>query len=176
MRRPKKLFSNLLLTTLVTLSCASAANARTWHVNVEDDLFSDTGKKAFLSSPGNFHPLVFNCDSSGISIALLERSQQTRDETRDYAAPVTLIVKVDDSDPIRLAATWSRRNEHYFHAEVDDKESLPDIVKTLKQIQAAKSKVLVGIQFNTKNFSESIRVNGSTAATTTFLKACGVDK
>lgn len=170
----QKIMKAVLFSGLIA-SSISMANARTWSVEIEDDLFSETGKKAMLVSPGNFRPLIFTCDSSGIEFALLEKSQKTKDESSSISAPVTLVLKVDDEAPIRFSANLRRRNEHYYHASVLGKDYPEETVTALKQIQAAKSKILIGIMLgNDNNYSEAIGVSGSTATTTAFMKACGI--
>ncbi|MFT0850910.1 hypothetical protein VRY85_09020 [Achromobacter sp. F4_2707] len=164
----------LLLVGLV-FSTISAASARNWYVKVEDDLFSETGKKAFLTSDNDFHPLIFECDSSGTEMALLEKSPQTRNETANNSSVVTLILKVDSADPIRFNASWYRRNENYTQIIVSDNDYAAEVLTVLKQIQAARSKILVGVVLPSgQKFSEAIGVSGSTASTTTFMDACGI--
>ncbi len=56
--------------SLVALFVSFSANAGPrWYVSVEDDLFSDTGKKVTLvsSGSGNSGKLVFDCENNKLS-------------------------------------------------------------------------------------------------------------
>jgi len=159
----------------LSLLLTSVATAASWSVSVEDDLFSKTGKKAMLGTNGEQRPLVFDCDSSGISFALLEKSRLTNDERRFEPRPAKLLIKVDDAEPFNFSASVNRRNDYYFQIQVAGTQYPTETAELLHQIQAAQSKILVGVEFPSGDkYSDSVGVSGSTAATGKFLKACGI--
>ena len=83
------------------------------------------------------------------------------------------LTKVDDTPANKLEASLSRRNAQAVEVGTDDAEK---ITAVLKQLQNAKSKILVGIQTqdggNQSSFSGN--ASGSTAATNSFIKACEI--
>lgn len=160
----------------LSLLMASTASAANWSVSIEDDLFSKTGKKAMLGTNNNQRPLIFDCDSTGISFAILERSRRTNDEKTFAPYAAKLIIKVDDAEPFHFSGAVSRRNDYYYHVQVIGSQYPDETIKLLHQIQAAQSKILMGIEFPSGDkVSESLGVSGSTSATSKFLKSCGIE-
>lgn len=84
-----------------------------------------------------------------------------------------LIIKIDGNPANKLEASLSRRNAQAIEVGADDAEK---ITAVLKQLQNAKSKILVGVQTqdggNQSSFSGN--ASGSTAATNSFIKACEI--
>lgn len=162
--------------SLVALFISFSANAGPrWYVGVEDDLFSDTGKKATLISSGNRESLVFDCENNKLGFAFVEKSPLTfNDKHTRFSRPVKLIIKVDDNESFIFNAAYNRRNEDYKQAalvfEYSDKAVFLPI---FEQFETAKSKILVGIDYGDSKYSRTIGVTGSTAATKRFLKSCG---
>ena len=162
--------------SLVALFVSFSANAGPrWFVDVEDDLFSDTGKKATLVSSGNSEKLVFDCENNKLSFAFLTKSSLTfNDKHTGFSRPVKLIIKVDDNEPFIFNAAYSRRNEYFQHAFVEFEYSDKAVfLPAFEQFESAKSKILVGRDYGNSKYSSTIGVAGSTAATKRFLKSCG---
>lgn len=162
--------------SLVALFVSFSANAGPrWYVSVEDDLFSDTGKKATLVSSGNSEKLVFDCENNKLSFAFLIKNPLTfNDKHTGFSRPVKLIIKVDDNEPFIFNAAYSRRNEYFQHAFVEFEYSDKAVfLPAFEQFESAKSKILVGRDYGNSKYSSTIGVAGSTAATKRFLKSCG---
>ena len=164
--------------SLVALCVIFSANASAqWFAHVEDDIFSDTGKKATLISGGNTGSLVFDCENNKLHFAFVEESPLTfNDKYTGFSYPVKLIIKVDDNQPFSFDAVRKRRNQHTREAglvfEYSEKE---DFLPVFEQFESAKSKILVGIDSGRDSkYSRTIGATGSTAATKRFLKSCGL--
>lgn len=142
-----------------------------WTTSIDDDLFSG-GQKAVMHGTLNSPSigLIFDCTKSDLSIAYVEQDT-TSSDTGSF--PVDLIIKVDGNSILKLDAALSRRNSQYLQIKSDNTDQINSI---LKQLQSAKSKVLVGVQTkdggNQSSFSGS--VSGSTVAVNRFVKACEI--
>lgn len=162
--------SNIIKITLIAAFFSPLAHAQ-WLTDTEDDLFSG-GKKAMMigTLTSSSSAIIFDCSKGKLSVAYVEE-----DKSSDFSAdiPADLIIKIDGNTAIKLDASLSRRNAQAVQAKSDD---LENITPLLKQIQSAKSKVLVGLQTkdggNQSSFSGN--VSGSTAAVDSFVKACEI--
>jgi len=165
------MLKNKLIKIVVLSSLVSPFAHAQWFTNVEDDLFSG-GKKAVMmgdltSSTG---AIIFDCTKDKLSAAYVEEDGSTKEVGH---IPMDLVLKVDGKDTTKLDASLSRRNAKSVQVSSDDAEKIKPL---LKQLQEAKSKVLVGIQTkdggNQSSFSGN--TSGSTAAATSFIKACEI--
>lgn len=173
--------------SLVALFVSFSANAGPrWYVSVEDDLFSDTGKKVTLVSSGNREKLVFDCENNKLSFAFLMsydfliknpgfiiKNPLTFNDSR----PVKLVIKVDDNESFIFNAAYGHREINMFSMlsmsvkfEYSDKAVF---LPAFEQFESAKSKILVGLESGDSKYTSTIGVAGSTAATKRFLKSCG---
>lgn len=150
-------------------------NANTWAVIVEDDLFSSSGKKAVLGSPGRGHVLIFECENDLLGLALLLRERVTFDEPLGFSVPVSLIIKVDEAEPVHFDAEMYRRNENYVQAVYSSDYEDEKLLSLLGQVEGAQSKILAGIDvMGEKKSSYTVSVTGSTRSAKEFKKACGI--
>ncbi|WP_334677549.1 hypothetical protein [Klebsiella pneumoniae] len=161
----------LINAALAAVLLTSFASHAQWLTKVDDDLFTG-GKKALmigdLSSSNS--GLIFDCTKNKLSVAYVETDKSSDSVP---AIAMDLIIKVDGNPANKLEASLSRRNAQAIEVSTDDAEK---ITAVLKQLQNAKSKVLVGIQTqdggNQSSFSGN--ASGSTAATNSFIKACEI--
>lgn len=163
--------NNLIKISLIAASLLSPIAHAQWITNTEDDLFSG-GKKAMMlgSLTSSTGAIIFDCTKEKLTAAYVEEDKSS-DEVPNL--PMDLIIKVDENAATKLDASLSRRNAQSVQIKSDDSEK---ITQLLKQLQDAKSKVLVGMQTkdggNQSSFSAN--VSGSTAAVNNFTKACEI--
>ncbi|MFH3346653.1 hypothetical protein [Klebsiella aerogenes] len=142
-----------------------------WLTTVDDDLFSG-GKKAMMigSLSSSDSALIFDCTKTKISVAYVETDKSTESLP---TMSMDLIVKVDGNPINKFKASLARRNAQAIEIKSDDTEMITTL---LKQLQNAKSKVLVGVQTpdggNQSSFSGN--ASGSTVAANSFVKACEI--
>lgn len=156
---------------LLTVLLAPMAYAD-WATKTDDDVFSG-GKSAMLlgilsSMSDN---VVFDCSENKLTFSLLE---EDNDSKLDAPIPVDLFVKIDNNEITKLNALMMRRNSKFMGAESSDKDG---IIKLLKQLQAAKKKIIVGIQGKGGESRQSYSgdVINSTGAVSKFVKACKIN-
>jgi hypothetical protein len=155
------------MVALLGITISSAASAD-WSTSTQDDIFSG-GKKAMLF--GNISPsqaVAFDCDSDGLSLALLQEEKWPEGMT---SSTWKLLVKVDQGEIHRFTAESSKRNNDYSQYITHEKE---EILKVLSDLREAKSVVQLGLQseaFNSK-WSGTASVGGSTRETDKFIQAC----
>lgn len=165
-----------LLTLAASIIFSSSALAR-WDVQVDEDLFSSTGKKAVMMSGHRSDLLLFSCDADKLEMALLSPSRKTFEEKAFDDIPVKLIIKVDDSKPLHFDANINRRNEHYHQVVVKFSHEDPaNYIVLLEKVKNAMDKILVGISADNSGHRQtiSITINGSTVATSRFMASCGL--
>ena len=160
--------NNIIKITFVAAVLASPIAHAQWVTNTEDDLFSG-GKKAMML--GDNGAIVFDCPKEKLSAAYVEMDKSTESLSE---VPMDLIMKVDGNTAVKLDATLSRRNVQSLQIQSDDADQLKTV---LKQLQGAKSKVLVGVQTKDggNQHSMSANVSGSTTAVNSFIKACEIN-
>ncbi|MBJ9163384.1 hypothetical protein I5485_13190 [Citrobacter farmeri] len=163
--------NNLIKISLIVASLASPIAHAQWITNTEDDLFSG-GKKAMMlgSLTSSSGAIIFDCTKEKLTASYVEEDKSS-DEVPNLSTD--LIIKVDGNAATKLDASLSRRNAQSLQIKSEDSEN---ITQLLKQLQGAKSKVLVGVQTkdggNQSSFSAD--VSGSTAAVNSFIKACEI--
>lgn len=151
----------------VGISISSAASAD-WSTSTEDDIFSG-GKKAMLL--GNISPnqmVAFDCDSEGLSLALLQKEKWPSERT---SSAWKLLIKVDKGEIHHFTAESAKRNDDYAQYVTHEKE---EILKVLADLREAKSVIQLGIQseeFDSK-WSGTVSAGGSTRETDKFTQAC----
>lgn len=163
--------TNFISAALVAVMFTSFSASAQWLTKVDDDLFTGGKKAVMLGSLSSSNSgLIFDCTKNKLSVAYVET-----DKTEDSVPTVAmdLIIKVDDNPINKLEASLSRRNAQSIEVAADDAEK---ITVVLKQLQSAKTKVLVGVQTrdggNQSSFSGN--ASGSTTATNSFIKACEI--
>ena len=164
--------NNIIIITFVAAVLASPIAHAQWVTNTEDDLFSG-GKKAMMLGEvsSDNGAIVFDCTKEKLSAAYVEMDKSTESLSE---VPMDLIMKVDGNTAVKLDATLSRRNVQSLQIQSDDADQLKTV---LKQLQGAKSKVLVGVQTKDggNQHSMSANVSGSTTAVNSFIKACEIN-
>lgn len=162
--------NNIIKLSIIAALFSPLAHAQ-WVTNVEDDLFSG-GKKAMMigSVSSENSAIVFDCTKSELTAAYIEMDKTTESISE---IPMDLIMKVDGNSPVKLDAALSRRNVQFLQIQSDDSDQLKVL---LKQLQEAKSKVLVGVQLKDGEGQNSFSANvsGSTSAVNGFIKACEI--
>ncbi|WP_347003879.1 hypothetical protein [Enterobacter roggenkampii] len=165
-------YHNIIKITFVAAVLASPIAHAQWVTNTEDDLFSG-GKKAMMLGEvsSDNGAIVFDCTKEKLSAAYVEMDKSTESLSE---VPMDLIMKVDGNTAVKLDATLSRRNVQSLQIQSDDADQLKTV---LKQLQGAKSKVLVGVQTKDggNQHSMSANVSGSTTAVNSFIKACEIN-
>ena len=153
--------------TLTTLIFATQASAQ-WMAKVEDDIFSGGKKAVLIGEVDNFHAFVFDCDAERLTFALIGKNAKGDNAAR---AAASLIVKVDQGQIQRFAATTSQRNDTHWQALTSDREQILNI---LTQIRDAESGVQIGVQVPDIDFKWSgvASTAGSTKETDRFVAAC----
>ncbi|HGV9181391.1 TPA: hypothetical protein ACNO4K_005226 [Salmonella enterica subsp. enterica serovar Newport] len=162
--------SNIIKITLLSALLSPLAHAQ-WITNVEDDLFSGGQKAVMLGSlTSSGSAVIFDCSKGKLTASYVEEDKLTDDVPN---LPMDLIIKIDGNAATKLDASLSRRNAQTLEITSDDSKS---IIPLLKQLQNAKSKILVGVQTkdggNQSSFSGN--VSGSTSAVNSFVKACEI--
>ncbi|WP_313288368.1 hypothetical protein [Stutzerimonas nitrititolerans] len=155
------------LTVVLGLAVSATASAE-WFAKIEDDIFTDGKKGVLIGDIGPSHALAFDCGEDKLTAALIEEGKE---ENAGPSMDGQLIIKVDQNPPIKMAATYGQRNPTFRQMISYDSDST---LKVLKQIQAAQSKILVGVTFpeTGSKWSATASVSGSTRETTRFLEAC----
>ncbi|HHT0992389.1 hypothetical protein NFK08_05310 [Enterobacter roggenkampii] len=165
------MFNNMIKMSLIAAVLLSPLAHAQWVTNTEDDLFSG-GKKAMMLGEvsSDNGAIVFDCTKDKLKAAYVEMDKTTESVSE---IPMDLIMKVDGNSAVKLNATLSRRNVQSLQIESEDSEQLKTL---LKQIQEAKSKVLVGAQTKDggNQHSFSANVSGSTTAVNSFVAACEI--
>lgn len=144
-----------------------SANAE-WVTKVEDDLFSG-GKQAMMyGTISLMNGIIFDCTKDELSLSYVEKGPFDAKEP----IPVTIIVKVDGNDPLRLEGNFKKRNDEYMQGTTNQ----AGIIQVLTQLKQAKSKMLIGlsVQAVNKKMSFSADVEGSTKAVNEFAEACEI--
>lgn len=163
--------NNLIKVSLIAAALASPIAHAQWVTNTEDDLFSGGKKAMMLGEVSSVNSaIIFDCTQDKLTVAYVEMDKSTESLSE---IPMDLIMKIDNNAAVKLDATLSRRNVQSIQIESDASEQLRTL---LKQIQAAKSKVLVGVQTKDGGNQHSITANvsGSTTAVNSFVKACEI--
>ncbi|WP_153011149.1 hypothetical protein [Pseudomonas oryzihabitans] len=140
-----------------------------WTTVVRDDLFSD-GKSAMLyGEVDRSHSLVFDCDSEELKMSLLEVGTWHEGMTGTVGK---FVVKVDDLEKRVYDVSFYKRNEQQVAVGTSDEA----IKNTLREIKAAKSKVLVGLAIPAidSRWNSSADAIGSTTSVEKFTKACNI--
>src|SRR3990167_10085170 len=156
-----------LISLALGLAVSSAANAE-WVTNAQDDIFSGGQKAMLIGAIDPYHTLVFDCDSNGLFMSLLEKGKW---EKGMELASYRLLVKVDRGEVYDFAARGSQRNDLYTQASVSDKT---EILKLLGEIRDAQQQVQIGMQIKEfgAEWSGTASVAGSTREANRFLNAC----
>lgn len=160
--------NSLIAGFIVSLSLVSFSVSAEWMTKIEDDLFSG-GKQAMMYGElSGFNGIIFDCTKDGMSLSYVEKGAFNAKNT----VPVTIIVKVDGNDPLKLEGNFQKRNDEYIQAITQQ----ADILQILPQLKQAKSKMLIGlnVQEINKKMSFSADVRGSTKAVNDFAEACEI--
>lgn len=161
---------NIIKIVLLSALLSPLAHAQ-WLTNVEDDLFSGGQKAVMIGSlSSSDNAVIFDCSKGKLTASYVEEDKTT-DGSLDL--PMDLIIKIDGNTATKLDARFSRRNAQTLEVSSDDSKNITPL---LKQLQNAKSKILVGVQTkdggNQNSFSGD--VSGSTTAVNRFVKACEI--
>jgi len=155
-----------LLLMMMGLAAATSANAE-WYATIEDDIFSGGKKGLLLGEVGPNYSIAFDCEEGSLTSALIEKGSDDGKTTFE----AELVFKVDQNPAIKMSALYGRRNPSYLQVISSDADLS---LKVLKQLQAAREKILVGVAFPEidSKWSSTASVAGSTRETTRFLEAC----
>lgn len=158
-----------LISVVLGLAVTSAANAD-WMTSVEDDIFSGGQKAMLMGNIDPYHALIFDCDSNGLSMNLLEKAKWESGMAR---ASYRLLVRVDQGEVYDFAAKGSQRNDLFTQTSVLDKD---EVLKLLGEIRDAQQQVQVGLQIKEigAKWSGIASAAGSTRETDRFLNACNL--
>ncbi|WP_323149396.1 hypothetical protein [Pseudomonas oryzihabitans] len=146
-----------------------SANAE-WRTFVEDDVISDAKTAMLVGAVDGMHRLVFDCDSSSLTMSLLEDGKW-REGMRSVGGK--LVVKVDKAEKNTFSVALHPRNEKAIAMRTEEAEK---IKKLLGQIRESKSKVLLGFVIESADIKWTGEADtyGSTKAVDQFTKACGI--
>lgn len=158
-----------LIAVILGLAITSAANAD-WMTSAEDDIFSGGQKAMLMGSIDPYHMLIFDCDSTGLSMSLLEKGKW---ESGMELASYRLLVRVDQNEVYDFSAKGAQRNEQYTQAYVADRTK---ILKLLGDIRDAQQQIQIGLEIKEigAKWSGIASAGGSTRETDRFLNACNL--
>lgn len=160
-------FSKVAL--LSVLAMAPIASQAGWETIVRDDVLSDSKTALMLGEVDGNHSLVFDCDSDGLELSLLEGGEWQQHLS---AVPAKLVIKVDQQEKHNFEASFYQRNEKNIGIKAEG----GDLNKLLSELKTAKSKVLIGMVIpaaDSKWTGEASAV-GSTGAVGKFADACNI--
>ncbi|ATE76257.1 MULTISPECIES: hypothetical protein [Pseudomonas] len=152
---------------LIGIAISSTASAQ-WDTTIQDDIFSGDKKAMLLGNISPSQAVAFDCDSDGLSLALLQEEKWADGRT---SSEWKLLIKVDKGEIHRFTVESAKRNNQYTQYVTREKE---EILKVLADLREAKSVIQLGLQseeFDSK-WSGTVSVGGSTRETDKFTQAC----
>lgn len=158
----------LLIAAAIVTAGVTAADAATWQVMTQDDIFSGKQTAQLVATIDWQDGLDFSCDSDGtLSAALVFRG-----EWKDIMAGQvgTLLLKVDDKPVQRFDAVLYQHNTKMIgFGTADD-----GVRNAIEEIGEAKHQVLVGMEITSVGWKKSATApaDGSTDAAKKFLATC----
>lgn len=155
----------------LSLAVFSATAHAAWFTQVDDDVFTGGKSAMFVGSFSNSDVgLAFDCTSEALSMSYV---MQWKTPQELSGIETKLVVKVDGNQPQTFSGAFDIRNDSAVAITVEDREA---VLKVLKQIQAAKSKILIGYAIPSTGFKVSFSGNAlnSTSAANSFIKACNI--